>query len=471
MYFRAGILAVGLWFEAAAADQPQWGDAWSRNMVSAERRLPVSFDPRTGENIKWSAQLGTQTHSTPIVANGRVYVGTNNGHPREPQHLGDRGVLMCFEEATGRFLWQLIVPKRTEDTFFDWPESGICSPATVENDRVYVVSNRGEVLCLDALKNGEILWRFNLTTEAGIWSHDAAHSSILIHSNHLYLNSGTGVDNTHKRIRTPDAPSLVVLDKRTGRMVARDREQIAPNIFHSTWSAPSLGTVNGKDLIFFGAGNGIIYAFEPLKDVASQSASDLRCVWHFDFDPDAPKTNVHAYNSNRRESPSNFYGMPVFHHDRVYAAGGGDIWWGKNQAWVKCIDATKTGDISTTALVWSYPLQKHVLSTPAISNGLLFIADCGRSLHCLDAETGKPYWTHDVTGEVWASPLVADNKVYIGTRSGAFYIFAANKVKQVIAHIELGEPVSATATAANGVLYVVTMSRLFALHDNIAKHP
>src|SRR6266705_1294398 len=253
-------------FEFLAADQPQWGQAWSRNMISRERNVPASFDPKTGQNIKWSAQLGTQTHSTPIVAGGRVYIGTNNGHPRDTQQQGDRGVLMCFDEATGRFLWQLVVPKREEDIYFDWPESGIASPATVEDNRVYLVSNRGEVLCLDALKNGEILWRFNLTSGAGIWSHDAAHSSILIHGNHLYLNTGTGVDNTHKRIRTPDAPSLVVLDKRTGLFVARDNEHMALNIFHSTWSSPSLGEVDGRTLVFFAGGNGIVYAFEALKN-------------------------------------------------------------------------------------------------------------------------------------------------------------------------------------------------------------
>jgi len=54
------------------------------------------------------------------------------------------------------------------------------------------------------------------------WSHDGAHSSILIRGDHLYLNTGTGVDNTHRKIRTPDAPSLVVLDKHTGKL-ARPR--------------------------------------------------------------------------------------------------------------------------------------------------------------------------------------------------------------------------------------------------------
>src|SRR5207247_1007845 len=95
------------------------------------------FDPRTGKNIKWTAQLGTETHSTPIVAGGRVYVGTNNGAPRDPKHQGDRGVLMCFEEKTGNLLWQFVVPKREEDPYFDWPKTGMSSPVTVQDDRKF----------------------------------------------------------------------------------------------------------------------------------------------------------------------------------------------------------------------------------------------------------------------------------------------------------------------------------------------
>jgi outer membrane protein assembly factor BamB len=416
---------------------------------------------------------------------------------------------MCFDEQTGSFLWQLVVPKRTEDIYYDWPQSGIASPVTVESNRVYLVSNRGEALCLEnppaggkpearnpklesnqppSILDPRVLWKFDLTTGAGIWSHDAAHSSILIHGDYLYLNSGTGVDNTHKRIRTPDAPSLVVLDKHTGRLVARENEHIAPNIFHSTWSAPSLATVNGRPLVFFAAGNGFVYAFEAVTNgvmefwsngVMSNNTSpqysttptlqrpaSLRKVWQFDFDPGAPKTNVHRFNSNRREGPSNFYGMPVFDHNRLYVAGGGDIWWGKNEAWLKCLDATRTGDITTNGLVWSYPLQKHVLGTPAVYRGLVFIADCGRRFHCVNAETGQPHWTHEIKGEAWASPLVADDKVYLGTRSGTYYVFAASQEKQVLSSIDLGQPISSTATAANGVLYVATMTRLYAVQQS-----
>ncbi len=534
-------------FRAVAADQPQWGQVWSRNMVSNEKGLPDSFDPRTGRNIKWVARLGTETHSTPVVADGRIYIGTNNGEPRDPRHQGDRGVLMCFDEKTGRFLWQLVVPKRSEDPYFDWPKSGISSPATVEGNRVYLVNNRGEVMCLDAngmadgnegpyrdegahmtpptnstappkpvagadirpqplpmpaagtaLQPGpldaDIVWLFDLASGADIWPHDAAHSSILIHGDYLYLNTGTGVDNTHKRIRAPDAPSLVVLDKRTGVLVARDDEHIAPDIFHCTWSAPSLGEVNGRPLIFFAAGNGVIYAFETLENPSpgpaapgppsprptgrgqgEGSVSTLKKVWQFDFDPAAPKGDIHPYLSNRREGPSTIYGMPVFYRNRVFVAGGGDLFWGKNEAWLKCLDAvalTRPGanplpsdgrGAGGEGLVWSYPLQKHVLATPAIFNGLVFIADCGRKFHCLDAETGKPCWTEEIQGEVWASPLVADGKVYLGTRSGNFYVFAASREKKILSTVELGSPVSATATAANGGLYIATMTHLYAV--------
>ena len=499
----SGLVLGLLRLPAQAADQPQWGQAWSRNMVSPEQGLPESFDPQNGRNVQWSAELGTETHSSPVVAGGRVYIGTNNGHPRDPAQRGDRGVLMCFDEKTGRFLWQLVFPKRDEDIYFDWPHSGISSPVTVEGDRLYFVNNRGVVLCIEPPPIGagsgtnapagapgpKTIWQFDLTSGAGIWSHDAAHSSILIQGDCLYLNSGTGVDNTHKRIRTPDAPSLIVLDKRTGRFVARDDEHIAPNIFHSTWSAPSMAAVNGRPLIFFAGGNGVIYAFNPIENgvmgqgsdgVASSGASPqqpnapaphspafLRKVWQFDFDPTAPKTNVHQYNSNRHESPSDIFGMPVFDNNRIYVAGGGDIWWGKNEAWLKCIRATGTGDITTNGLVWSYTLQKHVMSTPAIYRGLAFIGDVGRTFHCLDAETGQGCWTHEIKGEAWASPLVADGKVYLGTRGGAFYVFAASREKKVLSTIDLGQPVSSTAAAANGVLYVATMSHLYAVRQGV----
>ena len=208
----------------------------------------------------------------------------------------------------------------------------------------------------------------------------------------------------------------------------------------------------------------MVYAFEPLRKSPPQGeVRHLKKVFQFDFDPNAPKTDIHKFSTNRREGPSNIHGMPVFKHNQLFVAGGGDLWWGKNEAWLKCIDATKTVDITTSGLAWSYPVEKHVMSTAAVADELVFIADCGRKFHCVDAKTGKPYWTHEIQGEAWASPYVADGKVYLGTRSGNFYVFAASKEKKVQAALELTTPISAPTTAANGVLYVATMTHLYAV--------
>lgn len=480
-----GLIAISAVY---ADDQPQWGQRYSRNMVSDETGLPESFDPATGKNIKWIADLGTETYSTPVVSGGRVLIGTNNNIPRDPRHKGDRGVLFCLDEKDGSLCWQLVVPKLIPDLYRDWPRSGICSPATVEGDKVYIVSNRGEVMCLDlnGLANGndgpyrdearhmtpqkaeplelsktdaDIIWLFDIRNSAGVHQHDGAHSSILLHGQYLYVNTSNGINDKHKFIPAPDAPSLIVLDKRTGRIVAQDNEQIGPRIFHCTWSSPALGEVNGRPLVFFCGGDGICYTFDTLNPTSQlQQLQKITNIWKYDCDPESPKENVHRFMRNRNKSPSNIKSMPVFHEDRLYITHGGDIWWGKEQSWLKCVDAKNSREL------WSYELSKgHCCSTPSVHEGLIFVADCEGYIHCVDAKTGKAYWTHDIENEIWASTLVADGKVYIGTRRGNFWIFAANRNKKIISSIKLDSPINGSPVAANGVLYIATMKKLYAV--------
>ena len=97
----------------AAGDRAQWQEEFTRNGISSETGLVDSFDPATGKNIKWTAPLGSETWSTPVIAGGRVYMGTNNdspdGGPRDTRFKGDRGILLCLNEKNGKFLWQLMV--------------------------------------------------------------------------------------------------------------------------------------------------------------------------------------------------------------------------------------------------------------------------------------------------------------------------------------------------------------------------
>ena len=103
------------------ADWPQWGGSSHNNMASAEKGIPLEMDPgkkkkgseeidlATTKNVKWVAKIGSQSYGTPTVGEGKVLIGTNNESPRDSKHQGDRGILMCFDEKDGSFLWQLVI--------------------------------------------------------------------------------------------------------------------------------------------------------------------------------------------------------------------------------------------------------------------------------------------------------------------------------------------------------------------------
>lgn len=485
--------------QAQGHDSPQWGEKYTRNMISNEKDLPVSFNPETGENIKWSVSIGSNCYATPVISNGKVLIGANNADERDPRHKGDRGTLLCLNESDGSLCWQLVVPRIEGDRHNDWPMIGICSPPTVEGNCVYILTNRSEVLCLDlkgqadgndgpfqgegwfmappgefayevTLKDADIIWSFDMRLQLGISPHDSPHASILLDGDYLYLNTCNGVDYHHQETRSLDAPSLIALDKKTGRLVARDNEHFGPRIFHSSWSSPAMGEANGKKQVVFAGPDGIVYGFEALSQSTSRDKIyTFNKIWQFDCDPNAPKKDIHDYLKNREISPSNFLGMPVFYKNRIYVTCGGDIWWGKKEAWIKCIDATKTGDITKSGDIWSQPLEKHSASTPAISKGLVYVTDCGKNLHCLDAENGNPYWKHKLQMDSWSSALVADNKIYVGSRGGDFWILEEGKKLNVLSSENLDSPIHSTPVAANGILYVSTMNRLYAIERKTTK--
>ena len=532
---RFASLAISLifWILACpalpAADWPQWGGRDGRNMVSDEKGLPELFvpgdkrsdntgiDPATTQNVRWVARLGSQTYGNPTVAGGRVFVGTNDFAMGDPKYGSTRGGLVkCLDEATGKLLWQLVIPKLQTDKpnfNFDQLDLGVCSSPTVDGDRVYLVTNRCEVLCLDVHgmangndgplrdegqytvgpgrppvvpgpQDGDILWRYDMIGELAVWPQDASNCSVLVHGDVVYVCTSNGVDRSHERLPNPLAPSLIALDKRTGRLVAKDEEKIGTRTFHGHWSNPSLGEVNGKTLVFFGGGDGICYAFEalgavPAAEEAPQPVVPLKKVWSFDCNPPhyrfkdgkpipyrSGEARLRRGNANDGQyvGPSEIIATPAFFKNRVYVAIGQDPWHGRGRGMLSCIDATRTGDISQSGAVWRYDRLDRSLSTVSIADGLLYIADFAGQLHCLDADTGQCHWVHQTKAQVWGSTLVADGKVYLGTEK-ALWVLKAGQEKKVLHEIHVGAPVYNTPITANGVLYIASHRYLWAIAE------
>jgi outer membrane protein assembly factor BamB len=462
--------------ESYAADWPQWGRDGSRNMVSPEKGLASTFTPpavknddtidmKVAKNVKWAARLGTQCYGNPTVAAGRVFVGTNNDPPKDPKLPGDYGILLCLDEATGKMLWQFAIPKLAAGNASDFANVGLCSSPAVDGDRVYIVSNRCEVVCLDL--QGSVIWRYDMRDELGVFPNQMTSSSVLIVGDRLFVTTSNGRDSgPRKNVPSPNAPALICLDKKTGKLLGQEASGISRRTFLCNWSSPALAKMGDKEVVVFGADDGFCYGFDPTPVRNAAGEGILKEVWRFDCNPPEYRVNENGQPAKygTAAGPSGVLATPVFYKDFVYVSIGRvpDLAL-EGHGCLSCIDASKSGEISTTGKVWTHKMGQS-LSTVAVEDGLVYAADTTGFVRCLDAATGAEYWSHDTEGNIWGSPLAADGKVYIGNASGSFTILAAGKQKKVMAQIDLvGQQIFSSAVPANGVLYVCTDKYLYAI--------
>ena len=478
---------------APAADWPQWGRDPSRNLVADEKGLPVSCTPgevdadkktidlSAAKNIKWAAKLGDKAHGNPAIAGGRVVVGTNNETPRDPKFKGDYSMLYCLDEATGELAWQLACPKLAAGNWEDSTTAeGICSSPAIDaaKRRVYVGTNRGEILCLDldgqangnqgpfmeegqymagpgkpqvtvGAKDADILWRYDMRDELGVYAYQQFASTILMVGDKLFVSTCNSRDWAG-HIPAPNAPVLICLDANTGKLLGQEASGISSRTFVSNWSSPAYGEVGGQQMVVFGAGDGWCYGFD-----ANPEAGVLKELWRFDANPPGRRVKdgkPTKYGSDN--GPVEVLATPVFHEGKVYVSIGKNPDDGPAPGCLSCIDASKRGDITQSGKVWQFTKMSTSSSSSAIVGDLLFTADGEGFVYCLDAATGTMHWKHDIEGKIWGSPLADDGKVYIGCDAGTLICLAADKEKKVLGSSMFDGEILSTPVAANGTLYV-----------------
>jgi outer membrane protein assembly factor BamB len=452
-----------------------FGCTHSRNNVNlTDRNIPHNFDPEKGDGILWTSALGTRSYTQPVVVGGKIFVGTNNEQPRNKRDVDsmgdsvDRGVLMCFDQRTGKFLWQAVHNKIEQVN--DWPKEGIASTPVVEGDRVYYVSNRAEVVCANAngrtgkiqgkpleYRDGvterlvtydtdidaDIIWSFDMMKELKVFPHNLAACSPLVVGDMLYVVTGNGVDNDHVTLPSPDAPSFIALDKNTGKLRWKDNTP-GKNIMHSQWGIPSY-SAEPVPMVIFPGGDGWLRAFDPPTG---------KLLWKFDCNP---KNSV--YELGGTGTKSDFVNVaPVIAGGRVVIGTGQDPEHSSGIAHLWCINLAKAvefgaqnkdHDVSpvndnfdpkaavnkSSALAWHFGGEDtrqwarrdfkfgRTLSCACIVDEVLYIGEMAGEIHCFDARTGKRYWVYDTKASIWSSPYYVDGKIYIGTDQGDLYIF------------------------------------------------
>ena len=524
----------------SGGDWAQWGGNSYRNNtpvgVDICREWDCGrFDRRTGEwisdnaeNIKWVARVGSQTYGNPVVADGQIYVGTNNGAgyiKRYPAKV-DLGCLVCFRESDGEFLWQHSSEKLPTGRVHDWPLQGICCAPLVEGKRLWFVSSRGEVLCLDtdgfyddendgpfkeetvvSKEEADVIWSFDMMSELGVSQHNMCSCSVTSWGDFLLVNTSNGLDESHINLPAPEAPSFICMNKNTGEVYWTDNSP-GVNILHGQWSSPTVGELGGVPQVIFAGGDGWVYSFKV--DEGKDGKGEL--LWKFDANPKESKWILGG-----RGTRNNIIATPVIYDGRVYVAVGQDPEHGEGIGHLWCIDPTKRGDVSpelavnvedrktpiehrriqavieedgevvvdnpNSAVIWHYDrfdqnedgefdfeeTMHRSCGTVAIQNDLLYIADFSGLFHCLDAKTGKVHWTYDMLAAAWGSPLIVDDHVYIGDEDGDICIFELTaEPHEPITEINMGNSVYSTPIVANNVLYIANKTHLFAIQNDDA---
>src|SRR5262245_53021357 len=267
---------------ARAEDWPMWGRTRERHMVSSEKNPPTEWDIESGKNLKWKAAVGSKSYGNPVIYKGLVFIGSNNEAHYDPSITADGGNEICFRESDGKFLWQHYNAKLAAGRVNDWPQEGLCATAFIENDRLYYPTNRCEVWCWDIspMQSGgqpKEVWHVDMMSQLGVFPHNMTSAAMASYRNYVYVITGNGVDDTHKNIPAPQAPSIVCFDKNSGSVVWSSNVP-GENILHGQWSSVAIAEVNGRGLVIAPLGDGWIYAFD---------AENGQIVWKFDANPKA----------------------------------------------------------------------------------------------------------------------------------------------------------------------------------------
>ncbi len=453
-------------------DWPMFGGTPARNMVNLhEKNLPATWSFAKGQqkNVRWSVNVGTRSYGGPIVAGGRVFVANSQPNARKDDH---QAVISAFRESDGNLVWQNKHDHPTAKR--GWLVHSVPSTPAVDGDVLYYLTPYSQVVCAECA-TGRIRWQFDMGEELKVFSADASCetpplAAPLVVGDLVFVTTGNGQAWGEDKRPPPTAPSFIALHKKTGKLAWQSNLPGA-NTIVGEWASPAFAKVRGIPQVIFAGGDGVIYSFVP-------QTGEL--IWKCNCLP-KPAANGKTQNF--------FVSAPVIVGDRLYAAMGAPGTVNPDfEAYFFCLDLAKKGDVSLksydakdpenkdSALIWAFggqiesPPKKSrrwkfngSMNSAAVHEGLVYVPEQSGYLHCLDADTGQRHWMHDLKDSISSSPLWADGRVFVAS-DYEIRIFAHGRTEKLLATIELDEDYGLTTpVAANGVLYVATRSKLYAI--------
>lgn len=352
--------------------------------ISEEKGLPTKWS--ADENIVWKLKLPGAGASSPVTLGKRLFLTAYSGYGLDTKEPGDmkdlRRHLVCVDLTNGKIIWSKDFPSLVSEHNYkgEGAYQGYAANTPItDGERLYVFFGKAGVFCFDL--DGNQLWQVVLGKGQSGWGSGA---SPMLYKNLLIVNASI------------ESQAIIALDKASGKEAWRSNTKIG-----SAWGIPMLVTTPQKaqELVVSGSGR-----------VAG-------------FDPDTGKELWSAKGHGGYVVPS-----VVTHDGIVYAVGGG----GTSLA----IKSGGRGEVTATHVLWRKGKGSNASSPVYHAGKVYWASESGGVIHCQDAATGETTDTRlmPAAGQIWASPVLSDGKLYFVSKFAGAYVVAATPKLELLAH-------------------------------------
>jgi outer membrane protein assembly factor BamB len=400
------LLAIGVAAAATPAQRSDWPDFRGPTGQGHADGSGLPLEWSEARHVAWKTAVPGAGWSTPIVANGRVWITTA---------VNDRDTSLraiALDAASGREVVNTEVFKVRNGPAVA-PKNNRASPsAVVEDDRVYVHFGAEGTAALTT--SGEIVWkaRFEYESQHGAGGSPILHGDLLIFS----------CDGS-------DAAFVVALDKRTGKERWKTNRRFP---YAQAYTTPLAIRVGDRDqIVSIGAFRAA--AYEPATG---------KEIWRV------------SYGDGFSNVP-----RPVFGHGLVYIATG------FQQPLLVAVRPDGSGDVTRTHVAWTLSRGAPLTPSPLlVGNELYLVTDTGIAT-CVDAQTGAMRWQQRLNGNFSASPVFADGRIYFQSEEGVTTVIAPGTEFRRLATNTLDGATLASMAVADGSLFIRSSSHLYRLRS------
>jgi outer membrane protein assembly factor BamB len=347
--------------------------------IAPDKGTPVTWS--ANDNIAWKVALPGAGGSCPIIVGDKVLVTCYSGYGVDKKEPGEqknlKRHLICLDRKTGAQLWAHEFPAPLPEPNYSSYQAlhGYASNTPISDGKhVWVFLGKDGAYCFDL--NGTQKWHVSVGTRTHGWG---SGTSPILYKDLVIINASV------------ESGSLIALDKNSGKEVWNAKSM------NSSWNTPVL---------------------VKLKDGSTELAvgTDPKM---FGFDPDTGKKLWEAKTYDWYVCPS------IVAHDGVL--------YGLQHSICVAVKAGGRGDVTSTHVLWNKKMG-HVVSSPLYHDGLVYFLSNG-TLNCVNAGDGSVVYKERIKGarEAYASPVLADNKLYLVTRDTGVYVVEAGRKFKLLA--------------------------------------